>query len=225
MNLPSPGDYINIHNHGGRPSPGQFSIENLMAHEEMVPDMASGITYTFGIHPWHLKKETINAQMDKVRTFAGHENIIAIGEAGFDRLKGPEPGLQKRAFEEQIAISEGYSKPVFIHCVRGWDDLLAVHKSMQPSEPWIIHGFRGKKELGLQLLSKGMYISFWFDFILRPESSDLVRSLPAERIFLETDGSGEDIGVIYKKVAADLGINVDALKKQIYNNFNQLFLK
>jgi Tat protein secretion system quality control protein TatD with DNase activity len=70
-----------------------------------------------------------------------------------------------------------------------------------------------------------MYISFWFEFVMRPEASGLVRSLPAERIFLETDGSGVDIGSIYEKVSSDLGISVTDLKKQIYNNFNILFLK
>jgi TatD DNase family protein len=225
MNLPSPGDYIDIHNHGGRPSPGHYSIENLMAHEEMIPDMTRGVSYTYGIHPWHLTEETIGEQLDRVISYAGHENVIAIGEAGFDRLKGPETGLQQRAFEEQVVISEKCSKPMFIHCVRGWDDLLAVHKKMRPSQPWIIHGFRGKKELALQLVSKGMYISFWFDFVLSPHSSSLVKSLPAERIFLETDGSGEDISTIYWKISEDLGISVGDLKKQIHSNFKDLFLK
>jgi TatD DNase family protein len=225
MNLPSPGDYIDIHNHGGRPSPGHYSIENLMAHEDVLPDMTPGISYTSGIHPWHLTEESFDKQIERVRSIAGDENVIAIGEAGFDRLKGPEPELQQRAFEEQVAISEKLSKPVFIHCVKGWDDLLEVYKKMRPAQTWIIHGFRGKKELASQLLSKGMFISLWFDFVLRPESAFLLQSLPAERFFLETDGSGVDIGSIYKKVSFDLGLSVDDLKKQIFNNFNHLFLK
>jgi TatD DNase family protein len=224
MNYPSPGDYIDIHNHGGRPSTGKYSVENLMAHEGRAPDLQKGMSYTFGIHPWHLSSDTFNTQIENVRVQAFHENVIAIGEAGFDRLKGPDSGIQKRAFEEQVIISGETSKPVFIHCVRAWDELLAVHKRMSPSKPWIIHGFRGKKELAHQLVSKGMYISFWFDFILRPESTGILKNLPPDRIFLETDGSGEDIATIYKKVSADLGIGTEDLKNQIYNNFNELFL-
>ena len=67
--------------------------------------------------------------------------------------------------------------------------------------PWLIHGFRGNIELAQQLISKGMYLSFWFDFVIRPESSELLRSLPKDRIFLETDGADVDIRDIYKKVA------------------------
>ncbi|MGD0583220.1 MAG: TatD family hydrolase [Bacteroidales bacterium] len=224
MNLPSKGDYIDIHNHEGRSSPGHFSIENLMAHEQRVPDFIKGSAYTIGIHPWHLTSDTYNEQIEKVRTYADHNNIIAIGEAGFDRLKGPDHDLQKKALEEQVAVSGEVSKPVFIHCVRSWDELLAVHKRMMPSKPWIIHGFRGKKELALQLVSKGMYISFWFDFIIRPESADLVRNIPPERIFLETDGSWAKISDIYEKVSSDLGVEVEDLKERIYKNFIELFI-
>ena len=89
--------------------------------------------------------------------------------------------------------------------------------------PWMIHGFRGNVELATQLLSKGMYLSFWFDFVMRPESTKLLRSLPKDRIFLETDGADTDIRIIYDKVAGDLDISVDELKKIFLRNFNEFF--
>lgn len=224
MNLPFPGDYIDIHNHGGMPLAGQFSVENLMAHEKREPDTLKGMTYTSGIHPWHLTPESFDDQIKKVRINASHENVIALGEAGFDRLRGPDRELQKRAFDEQVNIAVEKSKPLFIHCVRGWDDLLAAHRRMMPSRPWLIHGFRGKRDLAIQLISKGMYISFWFDYIIRSESTELVRSLPADRIFLETDGSGIDIRSLYKKVAEDIGTSVEKLRERVFSNFMELFL-
>jgi TatD DNase family protein len=89
--------------------------------------------------------------------------------------------------------------------------------------PWLIHGFRGNAELAKQLLSKGMYLSFWFDFVMRPESSRLLGSLPKERIFLETDGADVDIRTIYGKVAIDLDMSVDELKKGLLGNFMEFF--
>ncbi len=86
-----------------------------------------------------------------------------------------------------------------------------------------MHGFRGKKELALQLIKRGMYLSFWFDFVLRPESADLLRFLPKERIFFETDGAYVNIREIYRKVSGDLEISIDVLKESILNNFNLLF--
>jgi TatD DNase family protein len=89
--------------------------------------------------------------------------------------------------------------------------------------PWMIHGFRGSIEQAEQLLSKGFYLSFWFDFALRKESTQLFRSLPKDRIFLETDGADVDIRTIYKKVAKDLDMTVDELKANIHMNFNEFF--
>jgi TatD DNase family protein len=120
-------------------------------------------------------------------------------------------------------ISEEIKKPVIIHCVRGWDELLSVQKKLRPKMPWLVHGFRGNSELAGQLLSKGMYLSFWFEFVLRPESAGLLRSLPTDRIFLETDGADVDIRQIYYKVAIDLNIKVDQLKKIIINNYITFF--
>jgi TatD DNase family protein len=223
MSFPRKGDYIDIHNHGSIPEKGKFQVENLMTHENREPENTDYVTFTIGVHPWFLTSENLEQQIAIVAKYSTYHNIAAIGEAGFDRLKGPSQKIQENAFEEHVMIAEKVSKPLFIHCVRAWDDLLSVHKKLHSSKPWIIHGFRGKKELARQLIDKGMFLSFWFDFILKPESSVLIKSLPKERIFLETDGSGVDIKTIYNKVAADLEITVDDLKVQIYENFKEVF--
>jgi Mg-dependent DNase len=224
MYLPQPGDYIDIHVHDGSPSAGIFILESLMAHERKFPVDVSGVAYTYGIHPWFLNEENHKQLISSVENAVIQPEIIAIGEAGFDRLRGPSPELQRRVFEEQIIISEKILKPVVIHCVRAWDELLAVHKKLRPKMPWLIHGFRGNVELADQLLTKGMFLSIWFEFVLRPESRNLLRHLPADRIFLETDGADVDIRSIYNKVSTDLNISVDELKSIILKNFNKCLI-
>jgi TatD DNase family protein len=224
MYLPLPGDYIDIHVHGGSPASGIFILESLMAHEEKFPADVSGVAYTYGIHPWFLNEDNHKQLIISVENSINHPDIIAIGEAGFDRLRGPSIELQRKAFEEQIAISEETGKPVVVHCVRAWDELLSVQKKLKPKMPWLVHGFRGNVELAAQLLSKGMYLSFWFDFVLRPESCYLLRQLPINRIFLETDGADVDIRIIYDKVASDLNMSVDELKSIILKNFNRCLI-
>ena len=223
MNHPQAGDYIDIHTHDSKVISGIYAIENLMAHEERTPADNPSQPSTYGIHPWHLDSQTLERLIEKVQSVAGSESLVAIGEAGFDKLRGPEIGIQATAFKAQVLISEEIRKPLFIHCVRAWDELLPAHKRLRPKMPWLIHGFRGNIELAIQLLSKGMYLSFWFDFITRPESSKLVRSLPKERIFLETDGADVDIRAIYDKVAIDLNMSVDDLKKVILGNYTEFF--
>jgi TatD DNase family protein len=223
MNLPQPGDYIDIHTHSGKPAEGVFIIESLMAHEGKQPGDVTGVAYTYGIHPWFLNENNHKQFIISVENSVSHTNMIAIGEAGFDKLRGPSPELQLKVFNEQVAIAETYRKPVIIHSVKAWDELLAAQKNLKPQTPWMIHGFRGSVELAKQLLSKGMYLSFWFDFVLRSESSELLKSLPPGRIFLETDGADIDIRTIYEKVARDLDISVDRLKSIVLSNFNDFF--
>ena len=52
---------------------------------------------------------------------------------------------------------------------------------------------------------------------------DLLRVLPKDRIFLETDGADVSIKAIYEKVANDLAVSVEALKLSILINFNEFF--
>ena len=223
MHHPQPGDYIDIHNHDASHEDGVFILNNLMAHEGRLPVKEKGMINSLGIHPWFLDEDNQYQLLDFVIRHSADNAIAAIGEAGFDKLKGPSINLQQRIFEEQVTISEELHKPLVIHCVRAWDELLSSHRKLKPGMPWLIHGFRGKKELAVQLISRNMYISFWFDFVVRPEATKLICSLPRDRIFLETDGSGADIREIYRKVADDLAIPIDSLKDQIIMNFEVLF--
>jgi TatD DNase family protein len=223
MIRPLTGDYIDIHTHDSGIAPGIFAIENIMAHEPRSPSGMPSRACTYGIHPWHLREENVGIFLANVMKAASSANLVAIGEAGFDKLRGPDLKIQTKAFEGQVRISEEIKKPVFIHCVRAWDELLPAHKRLKPKMPWLIHGFRGKPELAQQLIAKGMYLSFWFDFVIRAESSELLRSLPRERIFLETDGADVDISMIYAKVAADLEIQVAELKAVVMKNYFKFF--
>jgi len=223
MNFPLNGDFIDIHTHDSEAAEGIYAIENLMAHEKRIPSDIPERPCTYGIHPWHLGQDNVDELIERVRKVSASRNLIALGEAGFDRIRGPSPAVQEKAFEAQVLISEELEKPLYIHCVKAWDQLLTAHKKLRPRMPWLIHGFRGKTELAMQLISKGMYLSFWFAFIVRVESTVLVKSLPPERIFVETDGAGVDIREIYRKVARDLGISGSAMKSLILDNFSKFF--
>ena len=223
MHYPQPGDYIDIHNHDSMPVRDVFILDNLMAHEGKHPAHENGMNYSLGIHPWFLNESNKAGLLEYVRKNASDSSITAIGEAGFDKLKGPSMDLQRSVFEQQAALSEELGKPLVIHCVKAWDELVASHKKLRPRMPWLVHGFRGKTELAMQLISRNMFISFWFDFVIRPEAAALIRSLPADRIFLETDGSGADIKELYKKVSTDLEKTVEELKFQLLLNYCNLF--
>lgn len=219
--------YIDIHSHNSKPANGIFIIENLMAHQPDVPVPCEGMAFSVGVHPWFAEQHDYVDQLDFVRYYGAHSSVVAIGEAGFDRLKGTAAAaaLQLKLFEEQVLISEHLHKPLIIHCARAWNELLLSFRKLKPAMPWIIHGFRGKKALAQQLVSAGMYLSLWHGYVLTPRFCELMRAVPAGRLFLETDGCGADIRIVYEKAAGALGFTVEELKEQIAANYREVFLK
>ncbi len=219
MNLPRPDDYIDIHTHGSLPEPGLFVVNTLMVHEDNVIITTPGVACCAGIHPWHLSDDNCEILWSRLQDLAENPALFAIGEAGFDRLRGPSPELQREMFVRQALLAEKKNKPLIIHCVKAWDELLDQHRKLRPSVPWLVHGFRGSRELAMQLISRDFYLSFWFEFVTRSASTELLQFVPGGKIFLETDGSGTDIRNIYDKVANDLSLSTEGLKTLVYSNF------
>jgi TatD DNase family protein len=223
MKIPGPDYFIDIHNHDVITKPGIFEIDNIMVHEEREPDNNSDNVYSAGIHPWFLTEANFDLLLERVDRYSELQSVVAIGETGFDKPKGPSIKLQRKAFEAQVRIADKKAKPLFIHNVKAWDELLSEHKRMKPKTVWIVHGFQGKRELADQLLSKGMYLSLWADFVLNRDSAQVIKNIPVERLFLETDGIDVDIREIYRKVSEALQISVFALREIICKNYLFVF--
>lgn len=169
-----------------------------------------------GIHPWFTENDLI--QMEKLTKIVCNDNILAIGEAGLDKLRGDILGKQIEIFIKQVEISEKVNKPMIIHCVKAWDELLQIKNRIKPNQKWIIHGFRGKPELAKQLLKNGFYISIGEHF-----NKETLKAIPPDRLFLETDDSTKSIIDIYQEVEHCLNTNIVELVLQINDNFDKIF--
>ncbi len=137
-----------------------------------------------------------------------------MGECGLDKLCNVPFERQQDVFARQIEISDKAGKPLLIHCVKAFDELILMRKTYSPQPPWIIHGFRGKPQQVEQLLGKGFYFSFGTRF---NEAS--LRQVPLERLFLETDDTDCNIRFVYERIARTLDISEETLIRQIERNF------
>lgn len=172
--------------------------------------------FTCGIHPWH--SEDAEAQLLYLEEIAANSRIVAIGEAGLDKLKGPDLPIQKQVFERHIRLSEKLKKPLIIHCVKAWEELIALYKQYKPAQPWIIHGFRGKPELTKQLVDLGFRFTIGAKF-----NPDGLALIPISSMFCETDESELAIEEIYLAVADALELDTDEFVLKIAENVQQLF--
>ena len=138
-----------------------------------------------------------------------------IGECGLDKLRSHlDIDEQIILFAEMARIAEQLGKPVIIHCVKAFSELLAVHKQINPSVPWIIHGFRGKPQLMQQLLAKGMYISFGIKF-----NAESLSLCPTDKILFETDEYVGSVLDVYCKASEVTHIPLETLVQFIAHNY------
>lgn len=182
-----------------------------------IPDGAleQGHWFSAGLHPWNVT-EDFDSQLDTLKVLLANPRVPAVGECGFDALKGPSHDLQEQAFVRQVQLSEQFRKPMILHVVRDFDSVIRLRKQLKPTQPWLIHGFRGGPEQMNQLYAQGILVSFGIKH--NPES---LKAVPSERLFLETDGVGPISQVISD--AATLRVtSPETIQYQITQNTTQL---
>ena len=209
-------DFFNIHTHVSV----HLESEILsLAPEELSTDNRSFYA-SVGIHPWTLTEENANIQWEALCESIKDKRIVAIGECGLDKLKGPSMELQTAVFKQEAALAEDSSLPLIIHCVKAFNELIQLKKGISPRQPWIIHGFRGKLPLALDCIRHGFYLSIGSHF-----QENALKAIPLDRLFIETDESEESIGSIYQRVAETKGISQQELLEAINKNVREVFFK
>jgi TatD DNase family protein len=126
-------------------------------------------------------------------------------------------------FEKQLVLAEKYRKPVVIHCVAAFQEVIAIKKKMNISVPMIIHGFSKNKETAEQLIANGFYISFGKYLLRNPELELVFKNIPKERFFLETDTIEEGIAAVYELAAKYRNIEIKEMATIINANFDTVF--
>jgi TatD DNase family protein len=158
-----------------------------------VPDGALGQGHWFsaGLHPWDVT-DSFENQLDILQKLLANPQVLAVGECGFDALKGPSHELQEQAFIRQVELSEQFGKPMILHVVRDFDSVIRLRKQFKPTQPWLTHGFRGGLAQMNQLYAQGILVSFGLK-----HNPDALRQVPSNRLFLETDGNETIVQTIF----------------------------
>ncbi|MCG8476041.1 MAG: TatD family hydrolase [Cytophagales bacterium] len=179
--------------------------------------------FSVGIHPWSVSGEIQEETWTRLRQLAEKENCLAVGEAGLDRAKGADLELQMEVFERQVRLSEELKKPMIIHCVRAYSDILSVKKRLKARQVWIIHGFQGNVSIMTQLLKHTVFLSFG-PFIFRPKVESVFMKCPLDRIFFETDDQSEySIEDLYVAASRLRKMETEELIRTVFSTFESVF--
>lgn len=207
---------VDIHTHHLPAQPGA-AIVNCFP-ETFAP--REGGWYSVGMHPWHVTRMPDEEQLSVWKELAGHPQVLAVGEAGLDKLAEAPLALQQEVFIRQARLAEETGKPLVIHAVKAADELLLAKRTLQPSVPWLIHGFRGKAALAAVYLKHGFHLSFGERY-----QEEALRAVPADRLFIETDESAVPVEQLYARAAEVRGVSLAGLTETVRQNVLRLFFK
>ncbi len=214
--------YINLHTHKLSNNENEFSIVSLFANEHRKISRNPNKKFSIGIHPWYINESLIKYEIDLIKTVAEKPEILAIGECGLDVAKVVPIDFQLEVFSNLQEIAASANKPLIIHCVRAYNELIAAKKKFKTTQSWIVHGFNTNYQTANQLIKNDFYISF--GAALSKESvASIFKQMPIEKIFLETDDSDHSIESIYNIAAEIKNISLDLLKIQLIKNFDCCF--
>jgi TatD DNase family protein len=213
--------FLNLHTHSYTNQDDVIEIVNQYPQEfdETIPN------YSIGIHPWYIVEDRIDIDLQIIESKLKNESCIAIGECGLDKRIEISMALQQMVFEKQLALAEKYQKPVIIHCVGAFQEIIAIKKKMNISVPLIIHGFSKNIEMANQLVKNGFYLSFGKSLFQINDMDSVFNSIPNDRIFLETDTIDKDIKAVYEIASKNRNIELEEMKVIINANFDTVFNK
>lgn len=213
-------DFIDIHTHQKSTLKTVFSVENK--YPNMV-DFSN--PFSIGIHPWYVMKDHLAQDFLILEEKLQDKNCVALGECGLDKVVKTDFELQKKVFQKQIELSEKYKKPLIIHCVKAFQEIIAFKKTFKPTQIWLIHGFCKNLQVAQSLLKNGFFLSFGATVINNKKLKEVVLEISTDRFFLETDTSDIKIQQIYQEIASIKKMTINDLQQTIKQNFTNIFTK
>lgn len=146
----------------------------------------------FGLHPWFIHERT-PSWLATLKEYLAATPSAAVGEIGLDKgYVGKQIDFSDQAeiFRQQLQLAKELKRPASVHCVRAFGDLLDILKSTGPFPAGLVlHSYLGSAEMVPELSELGAYFSFSGFLMSMKESKarKMVKSIPRERILLETD--------------------------------------
>lgn len=211
--------YFNLHTHQFTNQPDVLELVNQYPQEFD----ASLPFYSIGIHPLYIDENRLENDFQVVDEKLALSECLALGECGLDKRSETPFEMQQSVFEKQLALAEKHRKPVVIHCVAAFQELIEIKKRLKISVPMIIHGFSKKVELAKQLIDNGFYVSFGKNLLRNPELELVFKSIPNDRFLLETDMVEEGIQEVYALAAKYKGLELKELQEIVNKNYKTVF--
>lgn len=208
--------YYNIHTHSF--STNQQVIEIVNQYPKEINSNLP--IYSVGIHPWYLNEIDFQKELLLIEEHIQSPGFKAVGECGLDKRIDTPLELQKKLCIPQLLLAEKYKKPIILHCVAAYQEIIQLKKQLKLTVPMIIHGFSKNAQVAESLIKNGFYLSFGKYLLLNADLTSVLKTIPPNQLFLETDTIEQSIFEVYAKAEEILGASI---KQQIEDNYYRVF--
>ncbi len=212
--------YFDSHTHKKYKEQDVAFIRNAFHHLNYQQLDKLNYFFSVGVHPWDIS-QNYSASLLQLTSTVIHANCVAIGECGLDYHIKTDPDIQKKVFLAQKDMAESINKPLIIHCVKAYHDLLPLIK--KTNVPVVLHHYTANLEITKALALDHVYFSFGKQIFTKQYHQEVLDFLPQNKILLETDNSGMHIEEVYIRMAALLDMEFEMLKEQVNNNTQEVF--
>jgi len=154
---------------------------------ERYPDL---VIPSYGLHPWWSRERSQRWREDLESRLRANP-VAGIGETGLDRwMENPDPADQEEILVAHLELAARLNRPLSIHCLRSWGQLLDVLKAHpRPARGFLLHSYGGPAEMVRTFVDLGAHFSFagYFLNTFQEKKRDAFRLVPADRLLMESD--------------------------------------
>ena len=171
----------------------------------------------------YIDLQDVENQLLTLKKESQKEQCWAIGECGLDRRSAVSMTEQEAILAAQIEWATEIQKPLVIHCVKAFSELIKMKEKYQPNVAFVVHGFNNNQQIFNELLKNNFYFSFG-KAILQEDSNatKALKNIPHNRFLLETDNEKTSIKIIYETTSSILNLQKNELKALIINNLKEI---
>ena len=207
-----------------------------------LTEQFNGCYAAVGVHP-HDAKDCSEDTLAQLERLARRPGVKAWGEIGldFNRMYSPQP-MQEQWFVRQLQLAQKLDLPIIFHERDSGGrliQLIAEHGG--PGLQGVVHCFSGSPADLAATLDCGLHVGITGILTLKERGAglrEMVRSIPADRILVETDGpyltptpeknrvrrnEPAYVRTVLRKLAEVRGEPPDELSRTTWENTHRLF--
>lgn len=167
------------------------SLEGSRDAVELAKRFPEMLYATVGVHPHHAE-ETNPSLLQNLKALASEDSVRAIGETGLDFYRDLCPrNIQEKSFEQHMELAIDLDLPLFLHERDSWPRFSEIVKTYRDRiKNLVVHCFTGDEQALFSYLDMDCHIGItgWIcDERRGAHLIPLIKSIPANRLMIETD--------------------------------------